>query len=414
MQECNSMGLGLMEGKSLDEILKAPSPLAGEGRGEGSIKADTVIILENDLYRRADEKSVVEFLSSAKHVVVIDHLLNATSSKAKVVLPAGTFAESNGTYVNNEGRAQRFYQVFVPQVFAPEDAIQESWKWINDIIESVESHGSKESKEPTSSTRQTLQTLDSLDLAIAEAMPVFKPILDIAPPADFRIHDARIPRQPHRYSGRTAMLADANVHEPQQPADAETPLAFSMEGYEGRPPSALISRYWAPGWNSVQALNKFQQEVGGPLRGGDPGKRLINPPASPFSKGGLESSLPPLTNGGEGVFFFTNIPESFKPRAGEWLLVPLYHIFGSEELSILSPGIAERTPKPYIVLNPADAAKLKVNDREEVTVTVSDKVQRLSVKLMHDLSAGIAGVPAGLNELPGVFFPVWSKLSKVS
>ena len=37
-----------------------------------------------------------------------------------------------------------------------------------------------------------------------------------------------------------------------------------MEGYEDQPPAPLISRYWSPGWNSVQALNKFQQEVGGP------------------------------------------------------------------------------------------------------------------------------------------------------
>ena len=29
-------------------------------------------------------------------------------------MPAGTFAESDGTLVNSEGRAQRFFQVFVP------------------------------------------------------------------------------------------------------------------------------------------------------------------------------------------------------------------------------------------------------------------------------------------------------------
>jgi NADH-quinone oxidoreductase subunit G len=187
-----------------------------------------------------------------------------------------------------------------------------------------------------------------------------------------------------------------------------------MEGYEGQPPSALISRYWAPGWNSVQALNKFQQEVGGPLRGGDTGKRLIDPPASPFSKGGLESSFPLLIKGGEAGFFFINIPEPFKPKAGEWLLVPFYHIFGSEELSVLSSGIAERAPKPYIALNPADAAKLKVNEREELTVTVSGIAQRLPVKVMAGLSKGVAGLPAGLDGLQGNYIPLWCKLKKAS
>ncbi len=76
------------------------------------------------------------------------------------------------------------------------------------------------------------------------------------------------------------MQADTDILEPKPPEDPDSPLAYSMEGYEGDPPSPLISRYWAPGWNSVQALNKFQQEIGGPLRGGDPGKRLIEPAAN--------------------------------------------------------------------------------------------------------------------------------------
>ena len=46
VHECNTLGLGLMGGKSLEELLKSPSTLRGEGRGEG---AETVIILENDL-----------------------------------------------------------------------------------------------------------------------------------------------------------------------------------------------------------------------------------------------------------------------------------------------------------------------------------------------------------------------------
>ena len=30
-----------------------------------------------------------------------------------------------------------------------------------------------------------------------------------------------------------------------------------------RPRPRLITRYWSPGWNSVQALNQFQEEIGG-------------------------------------------------------------------------------------------------------------------------------------------------------
>ena len=52
---------------------------------------------------------------------------------------------------------------------------------------------------------------------------------------------------------------------------------ITMEGYYGPMPSSLIPYFWAPAWNSVRAVNKFQDEVGGPLRGGDPGIRLIEP-----------------------------------------------------------------------------------------------------------------------------------------
>ena len=100
--ECNSTGSALMGGRSLSHALQTVQ----EGR------ADTVIILENDLYRRAPAAAVDALFEAAKHVIVIDHLAHATSARADVVLPAATFAESSGTLVNNEGRAQRFYRAF--------------------------------------------------------------------------------------------------------------------------------------------------------------------------------------------------------------------------------------------------------------------------------------------------------------
>ena len=76
---------------------------------------------------------------------MIDHIEHATSAQADVVLPAATFAEADGTLVNNEGRAQRFFQVFVPKGEIKGDIkgdtshdipgdIQESWRWMRDIM----------------------------------------------------------------------------------------------------------------------------------------------------------------------------------------------------------------------------------------------------------------------------------------
>ncbi len=311
VHECNTMGLGMLGGRSLDSLFSSPSPPVEEGGPapfetkahlgrEGRI--DTLIILENDLSRRTDANLMEAVLARANNIIIIDHLMHATALKADIILPAATFAEADGTLVNSEGRAQRFYQVFVPQ-----GDVQASWKWIDDIMIAIGRSAAGE------------RTWDSLMGDLAAALPRFGPMRDHAPSADFRISGLKVPRQPHRYSGRTAMIANITVHEPKPAPDPDTPLSFSMEGYEGRPPSALIPRYWAPGWNSVQALNKFQQEVGGPLAGGDPGTRLIEP-----GQGATPPYFDPLPVGSE------------PPEPAE------YRLFGSEELSMYAEPISER------------------------------------------------------------------------
>ena len=141
------------------------------------------------------------------------------------------------------------------------------------------------------------------------------------------------------------MHADVSVFEPAPPDDRDSPMSFSMEGYPERPPSPLIARYHAPRWNSVQALNKFQEEVAGPLRGGDPGVRLIEPPAAP---GAAAARL--------------RRRRAFRPAGRRLLAVPLHHIYGSEELSMLSPPVAGRAPAPYLALGPRDAERLGARD----------------------------------------------------
>ena len=242
LPEVNSFGSALMGGELLDAAIQAIV----------QDKADTVIILENELFSHKEASSIEMLLDKARQIIVIDHLENQTTKKGHLVLPAATFAESHGTFVNNEGRAQRYYSVFIP-----EGEIQPGWCWL-DI--SNEWHSE-----------------DEVLSGLVDSIPVFKPALEIAPPANYRLGGMKISRESPRYSGRTAMYANQNVSEAKPPQDPESPLSFTMEGSPLQPPPALIPRFWAPGWNSIQSLNKFQAEVGGPLRGGDPGKRLIEP-----------------------------------------------------------------------------------------------------------------------------------------
>ena len=364
--ECNSMGVALMGGGSLTAAFEAVK----------SGQAKTVVVLENDLYRRAEAKSVDALLAAAEHVIVIDHTGNATTAKADVVLSAGTFAESDGTLVNNEGRAQRFYKVMTP-----DGEVRESWRWLRDLMLAT---GRSEIAEWTN--------IDDVQSALAAALPVFQPIGEVAPPADFRMTGLRIARQPTRYSGRTAMSADVNLHEPQPPEDLDSPLSFSMEGYQGQPPSPLVPRFWASGWNSVQALNKYQEEIGGPLRGGDPGKRLIEQ-----DENGEAPYLP-------------GVPREGERPMGYYLLVPAHHIFGSEELSVLAPGIAQLAPQPYVGLSPDDARGSSLEEGQEVEITCGEWSRRLPVKIIGTLPGGTLALPVGLAGFGWLDLPALGEL----
>jgi NADH-quinone oxidoreductase subunit G len=363
--ESNTMGLGLIGGGNLNSAFREVQ--AG--------KVDTAVILENDLYRRADKDTVDAFFKKINHVIVIDFLETATTLKAGVLLPAGTFAETDGSVVNSEGRAQRFFKVFQPA-----GGVQESWRWLLDMMKIAERPEVGQWK-----------LFEDITKALSDSSAVFKPVSGIAPPAGFRIAGLKIPRQPRRYSGRTSMHADISVHEPKPVDDPDSPLAYSMEGYEGVPPSSLVTRFWSPGWNSVQAVNKFQSEIGGPLHGGDPGRRLIEP---------AEVS---------GTSYFSDVPAAFSPNPEELLVLPVSHIFGSEELSILSPGIAELAPKPYVGLNPVDIERLQIKEGAEVEIIIDGKALCLPAKQIAELPPGTAVLPSGLPGLQGIAFPARAK-----
>jgi NADH-quinone oxidoreductase subunit G len=362
--ECNSLGLVIMGGKTLQQAFKKIS----------NGLADSVIILENDLYRRASSQQVDMFLKTAAHLVVIDSLENKTTEQAELLLPAATFAESVGTLVNNEGRAQRYFPVYPAT-----EPVRGSWQWLTSAMEN-----------------SGWLHHDDLTIACAEAFPYLAGIVQAAPGADYTFKGNKLPRQPHRYSGRTAMHADIKVSEPGQPQDVETPFAFSMEGAIAQVPPAVLPVIWAPGWNSNQAVNKFQEQIGGHLRDGDVGIRLLE----------ASGTLP----------WFTDMPVAFKLEPGVWRVLSLPHIFGSEELSAQSPSVAERMPVFCVLLNPQDAKVLGVDtcDLVEICSLAGISILKIPVQIELTLPSGLLVITAGRSEYPQMNSLAPVTLSKVT
>lgn len=115
----------------------------------------------------------------------------------------------------------------------------------------------------------TWNLFDEVVSSLVIELPVFSKLQKYMPDADFRMFNAKIPRQTMRYSGRTAINSHINVSEPEVSQDPDGPLAFSMEGQPEKPPSSLVPFYWTPGWNSVQAINYYISEPDGSMKGGD-------------------------------------------------------------------------------------------------------------------------------------------------
>ena len=346
--EANSLGQAMLAGPA--------SPSLGKLAADGNF--DVLVILENDLYHRAPEPEVERLLATADTVIVLDGLDNRTTSAASLVLPAASFAETEGTLVSLEGRAQRHYPVF-----APKGERRPAWVWLLAC-----------SKELGLSTAADLHHFDDITRDCAANIADLAGITGAAPDHHFRNAGVKIPRQPHRYSGRTAMRADISVHEPKQPVDEESPLAFTMEGLNRSQPGSLLPFVWAPGWNSNQSLHRFQSEVGGPLRGGTAGMRLLGP--------GQAKESGPREN-----------PPAFSPTQGQWQLVPRYRIFGSEELSALSLGVAELCEDGYIEIRADDALGLEVGEGDGLNL--NDGLATLEVKINNSIAAGCIGYAAG-------------------
>lgn len=363
-QEANSLGLAMLGANTLtDKPLEAA--LARIEAEEGL----ALVTLENDIYRRAPRNRVDAALARLQHLLVIDHQATLTANKADLVLPAASFAEADGTLVNMEGRAQRFFQVYAPAFYNADIQVREGWRWLAALQGALE--------------RKPLrwQNFVQISHACASSHPLLATMLEAAPNAGLRIRGMRLAREPHRYSGRTSMLADQNVSEPRVAQDPDSPFNFSMEGYAGaRQNMPQVPFAWAPGWNSPSAWNKFQDEVGGHLRAGDPGRRLLEV---------AEDTLG----------WFATIPAPFK--AEDALQVVNYaQLFGGEELSARSPVIQARMNEPELVLNPLDAQRLALHAGNQVSFSWGGSHWQLRLRLSEQLSAGLVGLPLGVNGLP--------------
>lgn len=313
-------------------------------------EAKKVIVLENDLYRRAAHEQVDRALDKAEAVLVIDHMPNATTAKATTLLPSTAFSEHEATYVNYEGRAQLSFQVHRNHA-----AALPAWRWLSD---------------------QQRGDIDSLINRCAEEANSFDKLNDLLPDLKQFVVGMKIPRQSHRYSGRTAMKANLNVHEPKQPVDDQSVMSFSMEGIPVTSESPVLGAAWAPAWNSNQSISKFQEEINGELKQGHTGELLVE-----------------RTDSGD----YLQVDAAPAKTDGKLQVAMAYQLFGSEELSAKASNIQERMTDAYVAISPADAQALGLNQGDAVSLDGNGNVAVACIR--SKIKAGTAAVYCGDNEI---------------
>jgi len=339
--ECNSLGAALLGGSTLDQAL--------ERIEQGGVRG--LIVLEDDLYQRAPARRLDWVLGNLERLAVIDAWRHRTSESARLFLPAAPWSECAGTFVSLEGRAQRFLVVQPPS-----GSCRAAWRWLGQA-------GAGD-----------WNNLVALDEALVQAHPRLSPILELFPDSP-----GPVPRQPHRFSGRTALYAPTQMHEPKPPPDPDSFLVHSMEGLPPhlQPPS-LRPFHWEPGWDSHPGALFADSKARS-----DSGVRLFDKkePGVLSGQARVEESAPSSAT-------------MLKP--GHWRVIPRYHIFGSESVSALAPAIAARTPQPYLALGPGDAAALHLAPGDRLKVRWDGEALVLPLVIEHGLAPGLAALPWGL------------------
>src|SRR5262249_53766065 len=112
---------------------------------EGTLKA--LVVFGADPVGQLGRENVESALEKLDLLVLIDFRSTETSLYADVVLPAASFAETDGTFTNHAGRVQRVRQAFSP----PGEAL-EGWKLLAALVKKLGDARGWESAESVFST----------------------------------------------------------------------------------------------------------------------------------------------------------------------------------------------------------------------------------------------------------------------
>lgn len=341
LNEANSLGFSLLGPKNISSLPK---------------NIDLAFVLENDLIQRLGSFAE-EIFSNVKNLVALDYLETKTIQKAHFVLPVLSFAECSASLINNEGRLQRYFSVFKNNL----EFIKSSWRMLM----------------PFSSF--SFNNIDEVCEEIAKDLSIPNQLFKDLYGASFTILGNKIPRQTSECSGRTAINAKRNIHEQKPPMDPDSPFSYSMEGARVKIPLPLISSSWQPSWNSVQS--SFIKTL-----------QIRNDEQLKAKETKVLSFIKNSANNSANNFQIST------PNLPSVLVMPKFHIYGSEERSAYAKGVDELIPKSFAYLSEEDAKKLGLTHGQNIQIEKNKKYFTFPLRIEKEIAKGILLLPFGLTD----------------
>lgn len=360
----NSLGVSFLNGITLEDVYE---------RIEKN-EIDNIIIIENNLYRNNPPSYLNDVLKKIKHLIVLDHLNNEMFKKSNIFLSCSTPSESSGTVVNYESRAQIFFKTHLPGFYNNKYCILESWRWLSAIKNKI-----------TDINEILLYKIEKITERLILKFPNLKILKDSFSKNFLKIKYKKVPRSSHRFSGRTAMLSNIDVHEKTQPIDYDSYFSFSMEGnQQSEQGFPQVPFFWSPGWNSIQSSYK-----------------------------GLSDNILKEILKYNKIFLYRNTKfknyDFFKiknyslqnfDKNNNLIIIPYYKLLGSEEMSQNDGWIKSEFLNMPAFLNIYDAKKFKISNNDNISFSILSKQFTLKVCILNDLSIGFIGLPLGTPIFP--------------
>ena len=97
--------------------------------------------------------------------------------------------------------------------------------------------------------------------------------------------------------------------------------------------------------------------------------------------------------------------EQHEDADGLWLF-PRYHLFGSDELSVYTKGIADLVAKGLHMHQYRGSSKEKLEREGTIELDINERKFQFEVKIEDDVANGIALAPYGIRETYGIEYPV--------